>query len=136
MAQDDMIGGLNDLVWSGEFRSVPFYEPETDMLHLYIADEEDWGDVVDGRLTLFRSFKTNAVTGLSLGSIRRRLLPIVQTFGLEQDLEHVTVGMLLLAAAIAAADDGDRCKLSGPEYVEAVAPICQAAGKMRVDMPA
>ena len=136
MAQDDVIGSLNDLVWSGEFRSVPFYEPETDMLHLYIADEEDWGDVVDGRLTLFRSFQTNAVTGFSLRGIRRRLLPIVGTFGLEQGQGHVTVGMLLLAAVIAAADEGDRCKLSGREYLEAVAPICQAAGKMRVDIPA
>jgi hypothetical protein len=136
MAKDEVIHNWDDLiaVYTGRFTPGPFYEPETDVLSVYIGDEPDWGRDLDSRVSIQRSQRTNEVTACHLSSVRRRLLPIVRALALDDGGEEVTVKALLLAAIIAAAEEGGPAQLNGRGYLEALAPICRAVGQMPVDL--
>ena len=136
MAQDDMIRSWSDLaaLYTGRFDPGPLYSPETDVLHVFIADELDVGRSLDKWLIVSRSVQTNQVTACSLYAVRRRLLPIVRTLALDEGDNEVTVKALLLAAMIAAADDAGPAHLNRRGYLEALAPICRAVGEMRVEL--
>jgi len=136
MAQGEVIRDWNDLLchFTGEFRCVPHYGPETDTFEIFTSDEESWGEPLDARLTVRRSFRTKAVTGCHLGAVRRRLLPIVRTLALDDGHDEVTVKALLLAAIIAAADEGGPAQVNGRGYLEALAPICRTAGGLKVEI--
>jgi hypothetical protein len=136
MAQDDMIRNWSDLqaLYTGRFVPGPFYSPETDMLHVYITEDPDWGESLDRRLSIKRSLQTNEVAGCHLSSVRRRLLPIVRTLALDDGEDAVTVKALLLAAMISAAEEGGPAQLHGRGYLEALAPICRAVGGMKVEI--
>ncbi|HEX5010487.1 MAG TPA: hypothetical protein VFY71_08790 [Planctomycetota bacterium] len=136
MASDEVIKDWSDLeaLVPGPFVPGPDYEPETDILDVYLVDEAQWADYLDNRLGIKRSMETNAVTGCVVHSVRRRLLPIIKSLALDGDDGAVTVKAVLLAAVMAAADDDAGSRASRRSYVEALAPICHAVGNMTVDL--
>jgi hypothetical protein len=136
MTSDELIRDWSDLeaLVPGPFVPGPDYEPETDILDVYLADEAQWADYLDNRLGIRRSMETNAVTGCVVHSVRRRLLPIIKALALDGDDGAITVKAVLLAAVLAAADEDGRTVASRRSYVEALAPICRAAGSMTVDL--
>jgi hypothetical protein len=136
MASDELIRSWSDLeaLVPGPFVPGPDYEPETDILDVYLADEAQWADYLDSRFGIRRSVETNVVTGCVVHSVRRRLLPIIRTLALDGDDGEITVKAVLLAAVMAAADEDGRTGASRRSYVEALAPICRAVGSMTVDL--
>jgi hypothetical protein len=140
MASDEMIRSWSDLealaTGMGPFRPGPDYEPETDILHVYLADEVECAEYLDTRLGIKRAMNTNAVTGCVVHSVRRRLLPIIRTLALDGDDGTITVKAVLLAAIIAADGEDGRRRPSRQTYLDALAPICRAVGQMKVDIPA
>jgi len=136
MASDEVIRNWSDLeaLVPGPFVPGPDYEPETDILEVYLSDEAQWADYLDNRLGIRRAIATNAVTGCVVHSVRRRLLPIIKTLALDGDDGSITVKAVLLAAVMAAADEVGRGRASRRSYVEALAPICRAVGDLTVDV--
>ena len=137
MAQDDVIRDWSDLVWSGPFEPIPYYEPETDAMELFVSDEEYYGDSVSAHLLLYRSRFTDAVIGCRVSSVCRRLIPALQALGVAAEPEAITIGMLLLAVLVVDAPPDSRpSELNSRDYLDLIAPLCRTAGHMHVALPA
>lgn len=137
MAQDDVIRDWSDLVSTGRFDPIPCYEPETDALTYFTSEDEYYGDSVSAHLSLYRSQQTDAVLGCHVSGVRSRLLPALQALGVASGPNAITIGMLLLAVLVVdAPSDSLPSELNSQNYFEVIAPLCRAAGHMRVAIPA
>jgi hypothetical protein len=137
MAQDDMIGDWADLaaLATGRFEPTPFYDEEGDSLTLFVSDEESYGQDVHPYVMLYRSRHTGAVTGCHLRSVRRRLVTAMRSFHVGLDPDSITLGLLLLAVPMAE-EAGSGGTPADADYRAAILPLSQAAGGMRVRIPA
>jgi hypothetical protein len=88
---DDFAGFLTDAKESmGQFRAVPYYEPETDSLIFYARNVSSYGKRVSRYLTIFLSNDDNTLVGVEVKGFKRVILPAVEGMG------DVSVGDCLL----------------------------------------
>ena len=103
---------MTDLPWEGitelprgEFQPTPSYNPDTDTLTLFIADEDYKRERVDRYLTVYKSLESGKVIGCHIKNIVSSLLKDVEAMHLGVKSEDVTLSLVLSTIPIAAGDE-------------------------------
>lgn len=53
----------------GRFRGEPWYDPSGDCLTWHFRNEESYGERIDSRLTLYKSFDTDEIVGFQVRGV-------------------------------------------------------------------
>lgn len=111
----------------GRFRPRPHYDADSDTLTLFVAPDEARRERVDRFLTIYRARDTNAVVGCHVKDVRHVLLKNLKAMHLGIEAKDITLSLLLHTVPLAT--DGS---VASRRYLEVLAPLSRAAGKVRV----
>lgn len=117
----------------GSFAPTPHYDPDSDSLSLFIAEDESYRERIDKLLTVYRSFRTREVVGCHVKHVRR-ILDTVNAFHLGIQSRQIKIGLLLMGLPLSGGPEEQ--VMNSTTYREIIRPIAERAGSEEITVPA